>query len=449
VALVDAFNWKEPLMRLHLHVVAVAALVCACVASMPAQALDLLQAYQAALGNDAAYASARSGYTAGLERLPQARAGLLPTIAATGVRADASSQRLPGMTVTNETYTLQLVQPLFRWANWQTFEQAKLQTVANEYRLEQSRQDLIVRLAQAYFDVLSAQDNLSFIDAQKSAIGEQLESAKRNFEIGTATITDTYEAQARYDLTLAQEIQAQSDLEIRISALQLIVGPQTGALAMLPTDVDIPEPRPAHVDSWVEQARAQNLAVIQADLSTEIALRDIEIAKGGHYPTVDFTATIARNKGLVGQNVINDAYTTRTVGIQVGVPIFSGFATTSRVTEAVALAEQARNERELARRNAIQIARVAFQGVNSGLAQVRALKAAQVSSRSSLEANKTGYEVGVRINIDVLNAQQQLYSTERDLARARYDALVSGLRLKSAAGILSETDVAQVNLLLR
>ncbi|MDX3906496.1 MAG: TolC family outer membrane protein [Pigmentiphaga sp.] len=436
-------------MRARPYVPILCALLGACAFSTGAAALDLDQAYRAALANDATFASVRAAYTATLEKLPQARAGLLPAITVNGNRAEASTTRLPGVQYTSESYTLQLIQPLFRWANWQSYEQSKLQVAIGEVQLAQGRQDLILRVAQAYFDVLAAQDNLTFIGAQKAAISEQLEAAKRNFEIGTATITDTYEAQARYDLAEAQEIQAQSDLAVRISALQQIIGGPAGDLARLPPAVNVPAPEPAHVDAWTEQAAANNLAVAQAGLSSEIAERDIEIARSGHYPTVDLAANIARNRGLVGQNVVNDFYTTRSVGVQVSVPIFSGFATTSRVDEAAALSQKARSDLEAARRAAVQNTRVAFQGVNAGLAQVRALEAAQVSSRSALDANKTGYEVGVRINIDVLNAQQQLYSTERDLAKARYDALMSGLRLKAAAGILTEDDVRQVNALLR
>ncbi|MBN9473014.1 MAG: channel protein TolC [Bordetella sp. SCN 67-23] len=431
------------------YVQTLCALFGACAFVPAVAALDLEQAYQSALANDATFASVRSAYTATLEKLPQARASLLPAISLAGSRGEASTTRLPGVTYTNETYTLQLIQPLFRWSGWQTYEQSKLQVAVGETQLAQGRQDLILRVAQAYFDVLAAQDNLAFIGAQKIAISEQLESAKRNFEIGTATITDTYEAQARYDLAQAQEIQAESDLAVRIGALQQIIGAPSGDLAKLPPTVNVPAPQPARIDAWTEQATANNLAVAQATLNSEIAKRGIEIAKSGHYPAVDLAANVARTRGLVGQTVVNDFYTTRSVGVQVSVPIFAGFGTTSKVDEAVALSEKARNDLEVARRAAIQNTRVAFQGVNAGLAQVRALEAAQVSSRSALDANKTGYEVGVRINIDVLNAQQQLYSTERDLAKARYDALLSGLRLKAASGILSEDDVRQVNGLLR
>lgn len=225
----------------------------------------------------------------------------MPAISLAGSRAEASTTRLPGVTYTNETYTLQLIQPLFRWSGWQTYEQSKLQLAVGEAQLAQGRQDLILRVAQAYFDVLSAQDNLAFIGAQKIAISEQLESAKRNFEIGTATITDTYEAQARYDLAQAQEIQAESDLAVRIGALQQIIGAPSGDLAKLPPAVNVPAPQPARIDAWTEQATANNLAVAQATLNSEIAQRGIEIAKSGHYPSFDLTANVARTRGWSGR----------------------------------------------------------------------------------------------------------------------------------------------------
>lgn len=436
-------------MRATSHALSIGALVGACLLATPSWGLDLVQAYQAALANDATFASVRSNYIAGLEKLPQARAGLMPVVNGSGNRTETTTTRIPGTRLSNTTYAVQLTQPLFRWNVWQNYEQSKLLVEISEIQLELGRQDLILRLSQAYFDVLAAQDNITFIGAQKAAIFEQLESAKRNFEIGTATITDTYEAQARYDLADAQGIQAQADLEVRISALQQIVGAQTGSLAMLPPAVQIPGPQPAKVNEWIDRSREQNWSVIQAGLNTEVADRNIQIAKSGHYPTLDLVATVQRAEGLVGNVVIDNPYTTRAVGVQVQVPIFAGFAVQSRVNEATALYDRSRNDLEVARRAAVQNTRVAYQGVSSGLAQIRALEAAQVSSRSSLEANKTGYEVGVRINIDVLNAQQQLYSTERDLAAARYNALLSGLRLKAAAGVLSGDDVTLVNQLLR
>jgi outer membrane protein len=299
-------------------------------------------------------------------------------------------------------------------------------------------------VAQAYFDVLAAQDTLTSIQAQKTATTEQLASAKRNFEVGTQTITDTHEAQAAYDLVVAQEFAAQSDLEVKRAALQQIIGAPAGSLATLRPGVKIAQPEPAVMEPWVSSAEQQNYAVVGAQLNLEIAKREIARQRAGHLPTLDLTASKGRDSTTgVGVNK------TGAIGVTWNVPIFTGFAVTSKVRESIALEDKARNDLEATRRAVAQNARQAYLGVSSGLAQVRALEAAEISSKSALDSNKLGYQVGVRINIDVLNAQRQLYSTQRDLSRARYDTLMNGLRLKAAAGSLKEADLAPVNALLQ
>jgi len=440
-------------MRLSSRVLQLIAIVAPIAFFQPASALDLIQSYREALANDSTFAAARYANVAGQERLPQARAGLLPNVGASLGRNHSESDSGPFNVSTNSTdIGLQLSQPLFDWSIWQGYEQSKLLVAISDAQLVQARQDLALRVSQAYFDVLAAQDDLTFIGAQKSAIAEQLASAQRNFEIGTATITDTYEAQARYDLVVATELQAESTLDLARSALRQVIGTSPGQLATLRSDVEVPAPQPARVDDWINQAVTQNLSVVQSQLNTEVASRSIEIAKAGHLPTVALTASLGRNiqGDATSQSgvLLPRGTTTRTIGVQLLVPVFSGYATSSRITESVALREKALFDLETARRNVSQLTRQAYLGVTSGLAQIQALKAAEVSSRSALDANKTGYEVGVRINIDVLNAQQQLFSTQRDLARARYNALQFSLQLKSAIGVLSEADVEGINRLL-
>lgn len=425
-----------------------AALIAALLFSAGARAEDLMQVYREALVNDSQFASARASLAAGQERTTQGRAGLLPTIGVSGDYTRFYVEDLPRRT--SNGYTIALTQPLFNWGNYQLYEQGKLATATSEAQFVQAQHDLILRVAQAYFEVLASQDSLAFIRAQKVAISEQLESAKRNFEVGTATITDTHEAQARYDLVVAQEFAGISDLEIKRSALQQVIGRMPGELAPLKPVITISLPEPNRVDAWVSAAETQNYNVIASRLSAEIAKRAISLNRAGHMPTVNLVAArdhsnlvqTTTGAGIGGQD-------TDSVGIQWNIPLFSGFAVTSRVREAIALEDRARNDFETARRSAAQLARQSYLGVTSGLSQVKALEAAEVSSLSSLESNKLGYEVGVRINIDVLNAQQQLYSTRRDLARARYDTIMSGLRLKSAAGTLKEEDLARVNALLQ
>ncbi|MEO8407817.1 MAG: TolC family outer membrane protein [Oxalobacteraceae bacterium] len=424
----------------------IATLIAGVFIALDAQAVDLLETYQQALVNDAQYASARATLRAGEEKLPQARAGLLPVVGLSGgiSRTEIEDVR----SGSGNSYTLALSQPLFRWANWQQYEQGKLAVALSEAQFAQTQQDLVLRVSQAYFDVLAAQDTIGFVQAQKAAISEQLASAKQNFEVGTATITDTHEAQARFDLAVAQEYAAQSDLEIKRAALQQIIGSTPGDLARLKTGVALDTPQPARIDDWVNSAEQQNYAVIGSQIGLEIAQRDISKNRAGHYPTVDLVASRSHSNQNTSASIAGNTGNTNAIGVQWNIPLFSGFAVTSRVREAIALEDKARFDLETARRNAAQGARQSYLGVTSGLAQVKALEAAEVSSLSALDANKLGYQVGVRINIDVLNAQQQLFSTRKDLAQARYNTIVNGLRLKSAAGTLQEQDLQQVNRLL-
>jgi outer membrane protein len=411
--------------------------------------------YQQALANDATYASARSSLAAGQERITQGRSGLLPTVAASGSNTrntgDATSAEfLTGNMVKNDTeyhantYNVTLSQPLFNWGAWQTYQQSKLSQATAEATFSQAQQDLIVRVAQAYFDVLTAQDNLTATQAQKVATTEQLASAKRNFEVGTQTITDTHEAQAAYDLVVAQEFAAINDLDNKRTALQVIIGQSTADLAPLRTGVSISPPSPANVDPWISSAETQNYSVVAAGLNVEIAKREIARNRANHLPTANLIASTSHQRQTGGGSTVNN----NAIGVSWSIPIFNGFGVTSKVRETIALEEKARNDLEATKRAATQTARQAFLGMTSGLAQVKALEAAEVSSKSSLDSNKLGYQVGVRINIDVLNAQKLLYSTQKDLSKARYDTIMNGLRLKSAAGSLTEADLAPINALL-
>jgi outer membrane protein len=447
----------------------IAVLLASAFFSLNTQAADLVQVYQQALANDATYASARALAQAGRERIPQGRAGLLPTVGITGGITRNNSDFSPfnegqpirdadgnitgtvlsgGPHATTKEVNVQLAQPLFRWDRWETYQQSKLQQAISEAQFAQAQQDLITRVAQAYFDVLAAQDTLASTRAQKEAVTEQLASAKRNFEVGTQTITDTHEAQAAYDLVISQEIAAVNDLETKKTALQAIIGTPPSTLAILRTGVNLTAPQPINVDQWVSAAENQNYAVSVAQLQLESAKRDISKNRAGHYPTLDLVAN-SLHRNVDGQYTGTSGRTTsNSIGISYSVPIFSGFAVTSRVRESIALEDKARNDLEANRRNAALVARQSFLGVNSGLAQVKALEAAEVSSNSALESNKLGYQVGVRINIDVLNAQRQLYQTRTDLAKARYNTILAGLKLKAAAGSLREEDLQPINALL-
>ncbi len=414
--------------------------------AVPVFSADLLQVYRDALGNDAQYAAARATVEAGREKGPQGQAGLLPTVSATGNTTwNDNSYNPPGASrsFNSNTYNLNLTQPLFRWQNYVQYGQAKLQVVQAEAVFAQASQDLVLRVAQAYFDVLNAQENLKAVRANKQAITQQLEQAKKNFEVGTATITDSQEAQSRFDLASAQEIAAQSDLDVKRYALRLIVGKDSGELNRLKSKAVLQPPQPANMDQWVDAAVKDNFTVQVQQVATEIAAKEIERVRAGHYPTLDVTANVGRiHSGTYSSNLTTDV---GNIGLQLNIPIYQGGLVSSKTREAVANRTAADAALENARRTASLSVQQSYLGVVNGLAQVRALEAALISSTSALESNKLGYEVGVRINIDVLNAENQVYVTKRDLAKARFDTLLAQLKLKAAVGALGESDLEQIN----
>jgi outer membrane protein len=421
---------------------------------LPAQAQSLLDLYEAARGHDAAYQGARATFEAARYRAEQARAGLLPTASLTSTRSEtqldtrttSSTQRGFG----TGSASLTVSQPLYRPANTAAYEQGKRQADAAQAQLTAASQDLIIRVSQAYFDVLSAQDTLAFVRAQKAAVSEQLASARRNFEVGTATITDTREAQARFDLVLAQEIAAENDLRVRQLALDTVTGRAAATPLPLAAPLKLPAPEPSDVNTWVQQAEDVNPSILQARLGVEVARLETDKAKAGHLPTVDLNASHGYSRNLAGTSVTSTDSRVQSsqLGVTLTVPLFAGFATQNRIRETLSLEDKAKADLDNARRTVAQATRTAFLGLVSGAGQVRALEAAEASSQSALDANRLGYQVGVRINIDVLNAQSQLFQTKRDLAVARYNVLLGHLRLRQANGSLKPEDVAPINGLL-
>jgi len=419
-----------------------------------AAAADLEQVYRDALAYDAALASARASREAGLEKLPQGRALLLPSLSVTGNTTwnDLTLKHLnPDVSrgYNSNGWQAQLTQPLFRWQNWVQYKQGELQTTLSEAQYQLARQDLTLRAAQAYFDVLTAQDTLAAVSALYDANTQQLALAKKSFEVGTVTITDVHEAQSRADLSSAQVIAAESDLAVKRHALLVLTGKEPDTLKSLRKGVALSRPDPADIQSWVSAAEGSNLSVQAAQIVGEIAGREVERNRAGHLPTVDVVASYGNSATANAlANFVNTDIRSAVVALQMNVPVFQGGAVSSRVREAAALRDKAAADLDNARRTSAQNARQAYLGVTSGLAQVKAFEAAQVSSASALDANKLGYDVGVRINIDVLNAQSQLYDTRQKLAKARYDTLMAQLKLKAAAGSLVEDDIKAINALL-
>ncbi len=417
-----------------------------------AQAQSLTQLFEAAKAYDAGFKSAQAQYQANLSRAEQSRAALRPTAALSSSMSEsdvdnqtsprASGQSAPRVVSISANY------PLYRPANQANAAKAEpLMALAAE-QLRLAEQDLMVRTAQAYVDVLNAQEALTFVQAQKTAVSEQLAAAKRNFEVGTATITDTREAQARFDLVLAQEIAADNDLRVKRLALDQLTGVQNAKPLPLAPEAAVQIAGANSVDAWVQQGLQSHPSIRVSQHNLDLARLDQQAANAALRPTVDASASYAMTR--YGNRLsTNFSTNVATVGVSLNLPLYTGGANENRIQETLALQDKASQDQEAAQRTVSQATRTAFFGVQSGLGQIKALEAAERSSQSALDANKLGYQVGVRINIDVLNSQSQLFQTKRDLAKARYDVLVGQLRLRQAAGVLQLTDLQALDGLLK
>ena len=425
----------------------------AAAAALPARAQNLVTLYEAARAFDAGYQSAQYQFEATAAKSEQARAGTLYKI---DLAAAASISTVDNTLATSkqggydvQSATLSASQPLYRPGNQIAFEQSKRQIDVEEQKLLSAEQELIMKLSTAYFEVLASQDSLAYLLAQKAAVTEQLASAKRNFEVGTATITDTREAEARFDLVVAQEIAGRNDLQVKNLALDQLVGKPNSAPLPVKLPLQLPPVMPSDVAAWVQKSEEMHPAVRQSRLAFEVAQMEAKKAQAATLPTLDLTGNLnmANNNGTASAGA-SFRTTTATVGLSFNMPLFSGYAIENRIKEALALEEKARTDLEAVKRSVAQASRAAFFGLLSGQGQVKALQAAEASSQSALDANKLGYQVGVRINIDVLNSQSQLFDTKAKLAKARYDVLLGGLKLHQASGILKAEDLKQVNTLL-
>ncbi len=420
-----------------------------------AQAGDLLDTFHAAQANDPVFAAARAARQAGQEKLPQGRSLLMPAInfnASSTFNNQTSSSQVSSPTngsfrYNANGYGVNLTQPLFRAQNWLTYTEAQLQVAQAEAQFKVAEQDLVLRVAQNYFDVLIAQDSVQLVDAQKTAITEQMAQAKRTFEVGTTTITDTLEAQSRFDLIVAQEVAAKNNLEVKRSGLQQLTNEIPKELKPLGAAFKLEAPKPAEMEQWVADAQNNNPQLTVAQVNASLAEKEVSRNQAGHYPTVDLVANFSKNSTTSGGLGANDS-NNKSIGVQLNMPLFQGGAVGSRSREAEANQERSLQDLENARRTVMTQTRQAYLGVVSGIAQVQALQQALMSSQSLLDASKLGHEVGIRTNLDVLNAQQQLHSTRRDLYQARYNYVISQLRLKAAVGSLDEEALNQVNLVL-
>jgi outer membrane protein len=430
-------------------------------ASVQAQSLNEL--YQAARGYDATYLAARAQSETSQHRLTQAQALRKPTLglgsSVTHTQVDppsvfqntaAGPVKVAGDRVGSTTAQVGLTAgySIYNRANGVTINQAERAVEVSRAELEVAEQDLMVRVAQAYFDVLAARETLTTAQGSKKAIAEQLASAKRNFEVGTATITDTREAQARFDRATAQEIAAENDLRVKGVTLDQLVGRSDVSPKPLAVPVALPAVQPAALEPWLQRAEEEHPQIRRARLGLEVAQLEVDKARAATGPTLDATGTLG-GQDASGRGAQTKGFTSSaSVGLQFKMPLYTGGSTDARVKETLALAERSRNDLEFARRSVSEGTKRSFFGLQSLQAQVRAFEAAESSSKLALEATQLGYKVGVRVNLDVLNAQAQLYATQNDLAKARFDSLVTGLRLRQASGQLRPEDIAALDALL-
>lgn len=446
----------------------------ALIAATPAGAESLLEVYQRALQSDPLIREAEANRRATEQAVPQARGLLLPQLSASASEsrgaaegASAFQQVAPGgetVTVTSDfedesiettQWQIELRQTVFRWDQFVGLKQAGKQVARAEADFEAAQQDLIVRVATRYFDVLAAEDALEAAQASKRAIDRQLEQAQQRFEVGLIAITDVQEAQAAYDQAIADEIAAKRQLATAREFLREITGDYLEDLETPGLDLSLETPDPADEDLWVETAFEQNLALTAARLNAEIARQEIDSRRSGHYPTLDLVATRSdfdreferSNEGGPFNDVFNNQ-TSDSIALEFRIPLFSGGRTSAQVREAVYLHRAAKEQLQRVARETERQARDAYLGVVADISRVKALRQALSSSRTALEATEAGFEVGTRTTVDVLAAQQQLLSAATNYRRARYDYLLNVLNLKQAAGILRIQDLEDIDTIL-
>jgi outer membrane protein len=415
------------------------------------QAVGVLELYRDAKAGDPQYAAAQFEWESVKTLVPQALGQLMPQISFSGSstknRTDndqffpaINTNRTTNYEFTSKNATLNLSQALIRPQAWLNFTQSQAQVRQADEQLRLAEQDLILRVSQSYFDVLLADDNVSLVGEQKQAIAEQLKQAKRYYEGGLGTITDINEAQARYDIAVAQEISALNNREIRLRAMEQLAGKYHPNFSSLGARLALESPQPATVEQWLDFAQSNNPQLKAREAAYDIAQKEVTKSFAAHLPTLDVVASRGRSENP-GYTLIDNTNLSTTIGLQLSMPIFAGGSTQARVNQASALKERSRNEVEFASRTVTQNTRQEFLNVVSGISQVKALEQAVKSNELALYSAKKGQEAGTRTIFDVLNSQQLLFSAKRDLAQERYRYVLARLKLRAAAGLLDETDV--------
>lgn len=436
-----------------------------------AQAANLMDAYQLAVENDPQIRIARANYMAAREASPQAWAQYLPQINATVDWSDSSGEssgtrvfsgvlfpsNIPEEETEQTSYSLQLTQTIFNWSTLQQIDAAASSVAQAEAQFQAAQQELIVRVAEAYFNVLAAKDTLASARANREAIGKQLEQTKKRFEVGLIAVTDVQESQAAYDQAVAEEIAAERQVTVASEALGVILGEYMAAEKLASPDDQLPliMPEPADPEAWVKTAMEQNLELVAARFGLKAAYARVDQARGNHYPTLDLSASYNDSETESSQTSVtptgpvselgNFESQNTTIGLRLSVPIYSGGATQSAVREAAARATTANAQLQQATRVAVQETRSSYLGVTSEISRVKALRQAVQSARTALEATQAGFEVGTRTTVDVLVAQGNLFQAQTNYARAKYDYILNLLNLRAAAGTLDVEDLEQVN----
>jgi len=420
----------------------------------PVYAANLSELLEMARAADVQFAAARASAVAGLEKSVQGRAGLQPSVT---VAANARNNTSQGGTFSGARnydsglFSINISQPLYRKANWETYQQGELQALLADQQAKIAEQDLLVRVAKSYFEVLQAQDALSAVQAQKEAFAQQLAQARRSFEVGLSPITDVNETQARHDLTLAQEIAARNDIELKRRTLEKIIDREVPPLALLSESASIDVLPESRLKELLDRAGEGALQVAAGVTNERIARHEVARQVGAQMPTLDLVANISENRNGNFSSVGPSTIKATAVGLEFSMPlpIGQGQVGPSRVREALANLERASHELANSKRQARLDARQAALGVESGGALHRALQRALESAQTQLRSTTRGFEVGVRSRVDVLNAQQQLFATKKDLAASRYQILLAGLQLKAAAGVLTDADLKALDALLK
>jgi outer membrane protein len=422
----------------HLVLAGIIATLC----GSPARAADLLQVYRQALDSDPVLKAAAASREATQETRPQARALLLPNVGVTaeqgstfGIAGSPTGQS----SFNSHNYAIGLVQPVYNRRSQVQQRVADAVVGQSDVDFQNSQNQLILRISQGYFGVLAALDNLTYATAEKNAFARQLEQANRRFEVGLATITDVYDAQARFDAAVSQEIDAINRLADARELLRQLTGQEHAELNLLSEQMPLALPKPSDPEVWVNMALENNLGLRSASFGVDQARENINLQKAGHYPTLDLRASRVNL-----DNGITDTSSSQ-VNLELAIPLYTGGAVSSQSRQAAYNYEAARQSLENQQRDTVRTVRNAYRGQETAISQIKALNQTRVSTRSALEANQAGYEVGTRTIVDVLDAERNVYLAERNYASARYSYIANYLILRQAAGQLSEADLTEIN----